>query len=70
MIREDEQRRMSIHQLQLHRLFRGRPGETSVKAHGDVGSVTLVARRLARQQEHDGRDSLGDEELEVCEEDE
>ena len=62
---------MSIHQLQLHLLFRGRPGETSVKAHGDVGSVTLVARRVARQQEQEGRESvLGDEELEVCEEDE
>jgi len=63
---------MSIHQLQLHLLFRGRPGETSVKALGDVGSVTLVARRLARQQEHAGRESvLGVEELEVCcEEDE
>jgi len=69
MTREEEQRRISIHQLQLHRRFRGRPGVISVKAHGEVGSVTLVARMLARQQEHEGRESLG-EELEVCEEDE
>ena len=70
MIKDDEQRRISIHQLQLQRRFRGRPGETSVKAHGDVGSATLVARRLARQQEHEGRESALGEELEVCEEDE
>jgi len=70
MTREEEQRRISIHQLQLHRRFRGRPGVISVKAHGEVGSVTLVARMLARQQEHEGRESLGEELEDVCEEDE
>ena len=60
---------MIVHQLQLHRLFRGRPGEISVKAQGDVGSRTFVARRLARQQEQDGRDSLAEKELDVWEED-
>ena len=71
MTREEEQRRISIHQLQLQRRFRGRPdGVISVKAHGEVGSATLVARRVARQQEHEGRESLGEELEEVCEEDE
>ena len=60
---------MIFHQLQLHLLFRGRPGEISVKAQGDVGSRTFVARRLARQQEQEGRDSLAEEELDVWEED-
>ena len=41
-----------------------------MKAQGDVGSRTFVARRLARQQEQEGRDSLAEEELDVWEEDE
>ena len=69
MIKEEEQRRISVHQLQPHRLcFLGRLGVTSVKADGDVGSATLEARTVARQQEQEGKESLLGEELEVWEE--
>ena len=71
MIKEEEHRRISVHQLQAHRLFfLGRLGVTSVKADGDVGSATLEARTVARQQEQEGRESLLGEELEVWEEEE
>ena len=40
MIKEEEHRRISVHQLQPHCLcFLGRLGVTSVKADGDVGSA-------------------------------
>ena len=69
MIKEEEQRRISVHQLQPHRVcFLGRLGVTSVKADGDVGSATLEARTVARQQEQEGKESLLGEELEVWEE--
>ena len=69
MIKEEEHRRISVHQLQPQRLcFLGRLGVTSVKADGDVGSATLEARTVARQQEQEGRESLLGEELEVWEE--
>ena len=68
MIKEEEHRRISVHQLQPHCLcFLGRLGVTSVKADGDVGSTTLEARTVARQQEQEGRESLLGEELEVWE---
>ena len=71
MIKEEEHRRISVNQLQPHcRCFLGRLGVTSVKADGDVGSATLEARTMARQQEQEGRESLLGEELEVWEEEE
>jgi len=69
MIKEEEHRRISVHQLQPHCLcFLGRFGVTSVKADGDVGSAMLEARTVARQQEQEGKESLLGEELEVWEE--